>query len=82
MVQDSPYHGTARVPSQTGIKMQEIDVFTPKRPSICPASENAHKAFILDAVRLRGNVGAIARLKIAAREQDKWRISKAINSIH
>lgn len=49
-----------------------VEILTLNKPSRCAASVNAHDMFIFDGLTLKGNEKAIARLKIAARERDKW----------
>jgi len=59
-----------------------VDVFTIRTPKRCPASERLHRAFICDAVALRNDLGALARLKVAAREKDKALIIHAQQGNH
>ena len=49
-----------------------VEVLTLKNPSRCATSIISHDMFIFDGLTLRDNPEAIARLKIAARERDKW----------
>lgn len=49
-----------------------VEVLTLKKPARSAECINAHDMFIFDALTLRGDTGAIARLKVAARERDKW----------
>lgn len=49
-----------------------VEVLTLKKPSRCSRSVNSHDMFIFDGLTLRGNEQALSRLKIAARERDKW----------
>lgn len=49
-----------------------VDVLTLKKPGRCARSINSHDMFIFDALTLRDNPEALARLKVAMRERDKW----------
>lgn len=49
-----------------------VEILTLKKPSRCATSINMHDMFIFDGLTLKGNEKALARLKVAARERDKW----------
>lgn len=54
-----------------------VDVLTLHKPSRCKESVSLHVSFMQDALSLRGDTGALARLKVAAREKDKYLIIKS-----
>lgn len=50
---------------------------THHKPSRCSDSITLTDHFVLDSLSLIGDIGALARLRIVARERDKYLIIKA-----
>ncbi|QHJ81600.1 MAG: hypothetical protein [Bacteriophage sp.] len=54
-----------------------VNVTTHHKPSRCADSITLTDHFVLDSLSLIGDIGALARLRIVARERDKYLIIKA-----
>lgn len=54
-----------------------VNVTTHHRPSRCGESITLTDHFVMDSLSLIGDIGALARLRIVARERDKYLIIKA-----
>lgn len=54
-----------------------VNVLVLKKPSRSGDSINLTDGFVFDSLTMQGDIGALARLRIHAREQDKYFIIKA-----
>lgn len=59
-----------------------VNVHTLKKPSRSGESINLTDGFIFDSLTMQGDIGALARVRIMAREQDKYLIIKANQAAH
>jgi len=58
-----------------------VEILTLKKPTHCNDSVFLTDGFVFDSLSMQGDIGALARLRVMAREQDKYFIIKAMQAI-